>query len=562
MKTLITQLTRHFRAGPSRRNLRILIKTLAFLVGMVTVYTVMFHFLMAYEKRDHTWISGLYWVMVMMSTLGLGDITFHSDLGRLFSVLVLVSGIIMLLVVLPFTFIQFFYAPWVEAQSAARAPRELDEETKGHVILTDLGPVSSSLIARLKRFGYKYVVIVPDLSEALKLHDMGINVMVGEPDDADTYRAARAPRAAMIVSTGGNELSANIAFSVREVAPKVPLVVTAQGTNAAGVLRLAGADHVIELAELMGEALSRRTIGGDAMTHVIGNVDRLLIAEAAATRTPLVGKTVRENKITELGVSVVGVWERGRFEIAGPDTMIGENTVLVLAGDARQLESYDEAMAIYNVSPSAVVLIGAGSVGRATAAALKRRGIKSRVVEKQTGRCPDADDYICGDAADRDVLERAGILEAPAVFLTTHEDNTNLYLTILIRNIRPDIQIISRCTAERNVATMHRAGADFVMSSASMGAGIIVNLLKRANIITLAEGLNVWRMQLPASLAGKTLAETTIRQDTGLRLIAISVDGQMQVNPDPHTPLPASAEILLIGTADGEDRFLARYGEV
>ncbi len=46
-----------------------------------------------------------------MSTLGFGDITFHSDLGRLFSIVVLFSGIVFLLVMLPFTFIQFFTPP-------------------------------------------------------------------------------------------------------------------------------------------------------------------------------------------------------------------------------------------------------------------------------------------------------------------------------------------------------------------------------------------------------------------------------------------------------------------
>jgi voltage-gated potassium channel len=64
-----------------------------------------------------------------MSTLGFGDITFETDLGRLFSMFVLISGVLFLLVVLPFTFIQFFYAPWLESQSRMRAPRELPDDT-------------------------------------------------------------------------------------------------------------------------------------------------------------------------------------------------------------------------------------------------------------------------------------------------------------------------------------------------------------------------------------------------------------------------------------------------
>lgn len=75
------------------------------------------------EGQEHSWITGLYWTLTVMSTLGFGDITFTSDIGRLFTVVVLVSGIVLLLMVLPFAFIRHFYAPWLEEQTKRRAPR-------------------------------------------------------------------------------------------------------------------------------------------------------------------------------------------------------------------------------------------------------------------------------------------------------------------------------------------------------------------------------------------------------------------------------------------------------
>ena len=41
------------------------------------------------EGQAHSWLTGLYWTLTVMSTLGFGDITFHSDLGRAFSIVVL-----------------------------------------------------------------------------------------------------------------------------------------------------------------------------------------------------------------------------------------------------------------------------------------------------------------------------------------------------------------------------------------------------------------------------------------------------------------------------------------
>ena len=92
---------------------------LAVLAAMVLVYAGIFHAIMAMEGRQFSWFSGLYWTLTVMSTLGFGDITFESDLGRAFSMLVLVSGTVFLLVLFPFIVIQFFWAPWMEAQAAA-----------------------------------------------------------------------------------------------------------------------------------------------------------------------------------------------------------------------------------------------------------------------------------------------------------------------------------------------------------------------------------------------------------------------------------------------------------
>lgn len=73
-------------ANPSRRrNLVALAKLLLAFVIMVSVFTVLLHWIMEMEGQKHSWVTGVYWVLVVMSTLGFGDITFQSDIGRIFS---------------------------------------------------------------------------------------------------------------------------------------------------------------------------------------------------------------------------------------------------------------------------------------------------------------------------------------------------------------------------------------------------------------------------------------------------------------------------------------------
>ncbi len=564
MKGFGAQLAIWAKDRPGKHNRVLLWRFMFVLMVMIVAYSVTFHYLMAMEDQDHSWTTGFYWTLTVMSTLGFGDITFEGDVGRAFSLLVLLSGVLFLLVLLPFTVIRFFYQPWVEAQVAGRAPTELDPNTRGHIVLTQHDPVASSVIARCQRFGFDYVLIVPDREEALRLNDSGLHVMVGSLGDVETYRRCRLTNAALLATTCDDATNTKITFVAREVSTHVPIVASVGRLRSAEVLKLAGATHAVVLADLTGEAMARRCIGGDARSHVIDAIGDLQIAEANAARTPLVGKTIAENNISaEFGVVVLGLWERGEFTVAQPGTMIGERSVLLLGGTRQQLEFYDEGFAIYNVTGDPVILVGGGRVGRAAAQALTERGVDWIMVESDpTRRPPDIneDRFIVGDAADGETLKRAGIDTTPAVLLTPHDDSANIYLTILLRDLRPDLQIVSRATHESNVRTLHRAGADSVMSTASLGASRVMNLLRQDSVVPVAEGLSIVRVPIPDALTGLVLAETSVRQDTGATIIATVVDGVMTVNPPSDTMLPVEGDILLIGDARTEQKFAEQYG--
>lgn len=544
----------------SQRNILSLVRFVLALMGLITLYSVVFHFLMAYEGQNHSWVTGFYWTLTTMSTLGYGDIAFKSDPGRIFSMVVMVSGTVFLLIMLPFTFIQFFYAPWLEAQQAARAPRELPAETGGHVLLTNHDPVSASLVKKLSASGHSYALIVGELKEALELHDQGLRVVVGDLDDPETYERVRADRAAMLLATQGDPLNSNICFTARAVAPRLTIVSTAQSAAAVDILHRAGATHVLSLSDLMGQALARCTVGGDAVSHVVAEVDDVLIAEASVGRTPLIGKTLRDNRLSDLGVSVIGVWERGRFELARPDLTVREGAILVLAGSRPQLDVYDEHFAIYNVSGEPTVILGGGSVGRSTAQALRDRGIPVWIVEKDPPPDFPPESLIIGDAARLDILEHAGIRKAPTVIISTRDDSLNIYLTIYCRRLRHDIQIISRCTHERNLATLHRAGADHVLSYANMGAGTVFNLLQNSRIRTIAEGLDIFRVTVPGALVGSTVAGCGVRERTGCTIVAVRGPAGSIINPGAGEVLRAGSELVLVGGAEAEQRFREVFG--
>ena len=96
MKFLSSQLAYLMSEREMRANLRALLKYILTLIGLILTYAVLFHVIKtSVEGEQHSWITGLYWTLVVMTTLGFGDITFTSDIGRLFSILVLLSGVVL-----------------------------------------------------------------------------------------------------------------------------------------------------------------------------------------------------------------------------------------------------------------------------------------------------------------------------------------------------------------------------------------------------------------------------------------------------------------------------------
>jgi Trk K+ transport system NAD-binding subunit len=402
--------------------------------------------------------------------------------------------------------------------------------------------------------------VCADLTEALLLHDQGYRVMLGDLDDPETYRRLNVDRAELVATTRTDMTNANVAFTVREISEKVPIVATASLPASVDILELAGCNRVLQLGDMLGQSLARRILGRDAKSHVIGEFSGLLVAEAAADDTPMVGRTLADIRLREhANVNVVGVWNRGHFQLAGPETVIYTNSVLVLAGSRSQLDDYDALFCIYKSELGHVVIIGGGRVGRATAAALEAQGIDYRIVDRTPQRTREPEKFVLGDASELETLQRAGIMEASAVVATTHDDDMNVYLTIYCRKLRPDIQILGRATVERNISTLHRAGADFVLSYASIGANMLFNLLQRIDTLLLAEGLNVFRLRVPPALAGQSLAQAKVREVTGCNVIAVDNDGVIAINPDVNQPLAADVELIVIGDSEAERRFVERF---
>jgi len=565
IKTVGVQLALFLGDPQIRRNVRALVKFLLLLVGIIVANSILFRLIMLrVEGIEHSWVTSLYWTLVTMTTVGFGDITFESDIGRLFSIVVLFTGVFFLLIVLPFVFIRHFYAPWLEAQLRLRAPRDAETDLKGHVVFCDYDVVAEGVVEGLKLLGIPYLILDPNPERASRRYLDGLPVISGELDEAKTYERARIRHAKLVVANLDDVTNTNIILTVREVSASIPIAAFCSTEDAIDLLGLAGANHVLPLRKRLGEHLANRINAGRARLHTLGTIRNLIVAEFPARHTPLVGKRIRDTPLREhLGINIIAIWKDGVLHPARADDLITEDCLPVVVGTGEQLEELDEFLCIYDTNWNPAIVIGGGKVGRSVTRALQAQGVAVHMIERKPelaarwATLPDR--LFVGDAAHRELLDDAGIMNAPAVVLTTNDDAMNVYLAVYCRRLNPDLQIVSRVTHDRNVDSIQRAGADLVLSYAALGREAILSLARDRTLVFLGEGVELFEEGLPEALEGKTLAESGLGARLGLNVVAIETE-------EGTTPAPRATEVLskgtrlyMIGTSIQHDAFQEEF---
>ncbi len=564
MKFLTSQLLALLIPVRNRPNIRALVSYLLLLVVTVALFAIGFHWIMAYEGQEHSWVTGVYWALTVMTTLGFGDIIFHSDMGRLFSIVVLLTGVVLLLIVLPFVFIRYFYAPWIESRMRFQSPRAVPPGTRDHVILCSLDSLATALMTRLRLNDIPHFVIEPDPLKAVQMHIDGVPVVTGRVEDRATYEMMAVAQSRMVVANCADTTNTNITLTIRDLSQQVTIAAVAENEQSIDLLELSGSNHVLPLKLRLGEHLANRVSAGHLHCHVVGRMGDLLIAEFPVHNTPLVGRSLRELKIREtFGLNVVAVWERGRMVPVTPDTILADGSFPVVVGSAEQVTSLDTYLVIYNTNFNPVLVIGGGKVGCATTQTLRKRGVTVHMIEREESLRSSlegvADKLFIGDAADLKLLMGAGLADAPSVLLTTNDDAMNIYLAVYCRRLNPELRVISRITHERNIEAIHLAGADFVLSSASLGAEAVMSLLQRRESVILGEGFDLFYIPVPTSLAGETLATSHIRPRTGLNVLALRLPDDVVVPATASMVLEPDGELVMLGNESQRRNFTKEF---
>jgi len=221
-----------------------------------------------------------------------------------------------------------------------------------------------------------------------------------------------------------------------------------------------------------------------------------------------------------------------------------------------------------------VIVCGAGRTGSQVVEELLMAGETFVVIERNPGKVHEIQALlpdlmvIEGDATIDHFLEEAGIQKARGIISCLSADTDNLFVCLTARDLRPDIEIVARAYEEETVPKLFRAGANHVVSPNASGAIRMASFMLRPSVVsfldvaTRSPDLTLRLEQetvTPSSpLAGRTLMDARIPQNTGLIVIALrkkNPEGAEEAysyvyNPVATTRLDPGDIMIVLGSPD------------
>ena len=197
------------------------------------------------------------------------------------------------------------------------------------------------------------------------------------------------------------------------------------------------------------------------------------------------------------------------------------------------------------------IICGYGRIGQQIALGYTQSRVAFVVIEQDPVRLELLRDqdvpHVEGDAADDDILNRAGLAHAAALIAVTPTDAVNTFIVLSARGLRPDLFIIARADTLQNEAKLYRAGASKVLSPHILGGrwmGITAINPAVTDFITAMTDmdhaqflLHEYTLLETTLFVNETFGNAQIKPQTGALVVAVRQDATKRFVPNPPDAL-------------------------
>jgi voltage-gated potassium channel len=210
------------------------------------------------------------------------------------------------------------------------------------------------------------------------------------------------------------------------------------------------------------------------------------------------------------------------------------------------------------------IVCGYGRVGRQAVRDLRAERARYVVIDDNPDNREPALSagirYIDGTPSDDEMLRQAGIERARGVLACVDSDAENIFITLTARELRSEILIVARASAEDSEKKLLRAGADRVISPYKTSGSEMARVALHPQISSAVSGAD-YRMEeieVTPSCEGVGRSVADVRGSSVIVAVRHG-DGTLEPQPSPHQVLVAGDRVFALGSPDSLERLEATF---
>jgi len=290
--------------------------------------------------------TSLYVSIITVSTVGYGDVTPQTFLGKLLSLIIVVSGV----GAVAYTFsgiARFFIEGQFKRIIRLKKMQNRLKKLSDHYIICGFGKFGKVVAKKFKDAGVPFVVIDEDqqtVDEILE-KDPNLIYVVGDATSDDVLYKAGIERAKGLITVVDSDAeNVFITLSAKRLNPNIYTVAKAENKNTVDKLLKAGADRVVSPYDIGGSRIAEMSLKPEVFDFVSSLMDISQDMEIGKFQIPktsgIVGKTLYESKIRpKTGATILAIKKGNELLVnPGPDTVLDRDNIICAFGTKKQLE--------------------------------------------------------------------------------------------------------------------------------------------------------------------------------------------------------------------------------
>jgi voltage-gated potassium channel len=244
-------------------------------------------------------LDALYMTIITVATVGFHEVHPLSDLGKLFTIVLIISGTGLFFFTLTNVAVFLLSGEWRthwEQQKNERMLRKLND----HFIICGYGRLGGSVAEELRVKGIPFVIIDNMIDQVLRARDEGFLAIKGNAADEEVLADAGLHRAKGLFAAAGNDAeNVFIVLTARNLKPNLHIVSKADCEESESKLLRAGAEKVVLLYRSAGKRMANLLIEPELEEYLdelsdANNLNLRIAQYLVADHSPLVGKSFQE----------------------------------------------------------------------------------------------------------------------------------------------------------------------------------------------------------------------------------------------------------------------------